>query len=367
MNILTSGFTGRGNFRFVAVVALVALLLLYAVRQAPAASAHGKELTITVSSLVPDPAEPLTRLYRVRATYAGDGDPIDGATVTLLAEQVDGGRTVDAVELTEVKGESGLYVGEVKFTRFGRWNVVINVKAMLGLGSGETVFEDNVRPGNLSPAEEAALESEGERVRRLQIFFQFGLWPDLVNIIVRITHSFSGLAYFGTVGFALTLAWFGVPARSSRTWERVRAGYLPVTMLSLAGILGTGMFSMAYDAPVTAPGIYDLDRLFALPYGEWYFAAFVLKPVAWVGLVALAIRVYFVVVRGPRPVVAGAPAGLPAISGGAGNGAMEPLKPVPGLRGLTLLTIAVGLALVADLAVVIYLHYLSHLGVFLPS
>lgn len=367
MSIFTSGLTAPGRCRFLAAAALVMALLLTAARVAPDASAHGKELAIAVSSLVPDPDEPLTRLYRVRATYAGDGDPIEGATVTLLAEQVDGGRTVDAVELTEVRGESGLYVGEVKFTRFGRWNVVIDVEAKLGLGSGETVFEDNVRPGNLSPTERAALESEGERVRRLQIFFQFGLWPDLVNIVVRITHSMSGLAYFGAVGFALTLAWFGVPARSGRTWERVRAGYLPVTMLSLAGILGTGMFSMAYDAPVTAPGIYDLERLFALPYGEWYFAAFVLKPVAWVGLVALAIRVYFVVVRERRAETAAAAIGLPVISGGAGNEAAELRDSFPGLRGLTFLTIGVGLVLVADLAVVIYLHYLSHLGVFLPS
>lgn len=367
MNAITSRFIGPKNFRFLITAALVTALALTAALAAPAASAHGKELTTTVSSFVPDPAEPLTRLYRVRAAYAGDGDAVDGATVTLLAQQVDTGRTVDAVELTEVKGESGLYVGEVKFTRFGRWDVVIHVEAKLGLGNGEAVFEENVRPGNLSSAELAALEAEGERVRRLQVFFQFGLWPDLVNIIVRIIHSISALAYFGAIGFALAMAWFDVPARMSKTWDRLRAGFLPVAMLSLAGILGTGLFSMAYDAPVTAPGIYDLERLFALPYGEWYFAAFVLKPIAWLGLVALAVRVYFVVVRERRPVISGAAAGLPVVSGGAGNEAAELRGPVPGLRGLTFMTIGVGMALVADLAVVIYLHYLSHLGVFLPS
>lgn len=366
MSIVTR-LIGRPYVHYTVLALLVVTLLFVADHTVKQASAHGKELTITVASFTPDPSDPLTRLYRVQVTYAGDGDPVDDASVVLTAGQTASGRSIEEVELTEVNGETGLYVGELTFTRFGLWEVLVDVKANFGVGEAETVFDENVSPGNLTDAEQAALEFEGERVRRLQVFFKFGIWPDLVNILVRITHSLSGLAYFGAVGLSLTMAWFGIPTRMSRVWSRVRISFLPITMLSLAGILATGAFSMAYDAPVTAPGIYDLDRLFALPYGEWYFAAFVMKPIAWVGLVALAFRVYFVVIREQRQSPVRTAGITPVIAGGADNTSAGFAQPIPGLKGLTFLTIAVAITLVADLAIVIYLHYLSHLGVFLPS
>ena len=57
---------------------IVVLLLLASAGVSPHVDAHGKELAITVDSLVPDPAQPLRVLYRVTVAYAGDQVPRGG-------------------------------------------------------------------------------------------------------------------------------------------------------------------------------------------------------------------------------------------------------------------------------------------------
>ena len=138
------------------------------------AEAHGKELTITVTSLIADASQPLVRLYRVEVVYASDLDPADGGTVLMSATLARDGAplsSVGPVRLVEVDGGDGIYVAEVTYDRFGDWEVKLHVEAALGQGAGDADFVEALSPGALSSAAEAALRAEGERVYRLQLFF----------------------------------------------------------------------------------------------------------------------------------------------------------------------------------------------------
>ncbi len=352
----TKGIT-RLAIRFGSLAVLCAAWLLPA--SAAPAEAHGKELTITVTSLIPDARQPLVRLYRVEVVHAGDLDPVEDGTVLLSATLLRDGAplsVVGPVQLVEVEGGKGIYVAEVTYDRFGSWEVSLHVEAALGQGAGDADFVEELSPGALSSAAEAALRAEGERVYRLQLFFSFDWWPDVVNIALRIIHSMAGLAYFLVTGAALALAWFGAPAGRPELPSRLARVFPPLAFGSLAALLAAGLYSAAFDAPIVAPGIYDVRGMLRIPYGEWYLAAFLVKPVLFVVLTVLAFRIH----RTLRTWRSG-----PIEAGDAPH----PGAPVAiaRLRRLTTINAAAGLLLVVDVAVVIYLHYISHLGVFLPE
>ena len=333
----------------VITVAMVALLLWQTVAAQPA-SAHGKDLDIAVTPLIPDPGQPLLRLYRVHVVYANDLEPVEGATVVLTARREDGTSAFPALELTEVDNGDGLYVGEAVFARFGVWEMQLSVQAAVGQGEGSVTFTDDIRPGALGPDQEAALRAEAERVIKLQLSFGFGWWPDVVNIAMRILHSMAGLAYFVVTGLAFSLAWLGITSRRLDLPRLLDRLFFPAAATSLVLLLGAGLYSAAFDAPVTFPGIYDILTMRRIPYGEAYLIAFFVKVALFVMLAVLAVRIS----RTLR--------GWNASDSTRANGTV-----VARLRRETLLSTVVGLAVVADVAVVIYLHYVSHLGVFLPD
>lgn len=312
--------------------------------------AHGKQIAIAVTSLTPDPDQPLRRLYRARASYAIDDDPVEGATVVLTAQRADGTSGFPAQLLTEIRGGDGLYVGEVAFERFGAWEMHLTVTAVLSQGEGSVTFSDDIRPGSLSPDQEAARKAEGERVARLQLQFRFDWWPDGVTIAMRILHSLAGLAYFLVTGLALGLAWFGIPSRYPDLPRRLARVFLPAAATSLALLLLAGLYSAAFDAPVAFPGIYDLPAMRRIPYGDVYLLVFGVKVGLFGGLAALALRIHRTLRRWTASPVPSAD---------------EPIVAV--LRRATLLNAAAGVAVVIDVAVLVYLHYISHLGAFLPA
>ena len=328
------------------------------------AEAHGKELAITVSSLIANPDRPLTRLYRTEVSYAADLDPVDGASVELTATlpRPDGqSLQVDPVQFTEVAGIPGLYVGEVTYARFGAWEVSMHVEAEAGQGEGEASFTEELSPGALTASDEAALRAEGERVYRLQLLFGFDWWPDVANIIARIAHSMAGLAYFIITGLAFALAWFGVPVGRPKLPSQLARVFPLAAFGSLAALLAAGLYSAAFDAPITAPGIYDVNRMRQIPFGEWYLAAFALKLVAFVLLLVLASRIGNALKAWHATLEEAGDAGVVAAAAVAAQ-----TSTVAELRRLTLDNAIVGAVVVADVAVVVYLHYVSHLGVFLP-
>ena len=321
-----------------------------------AAYAHGKELGLTISSVITDEAQPLRRLYRVEVIFANDFDRVENAEVTLTGFRREDGTDLPPIRLTEMQSEAGVYIGEVTFPRFGEWELDIDVENSFGQGSGSANLIERVRPAVLSDQEEEGMRTEAARVQRLQLFFSFSWWPDIVSIIIRIGHSMSGLAFFGTVGLVIASAWI------STGFNRIVSGpigryFLPISLLGLLGILLTGLYSAGFDAPNGTPGIYDISDLLELPYGDAYFAAFLVKPIMWSLLLIFTFRVHKVLVR---PVRSTAP------SGGAFDHA-EPFNPSANLKRLTLIGSLAAVMLLADLAILIYIHYLSHLGVFLPA
>ncbi len=349
-----------GNIRTVRLAAWTALVLALFVAAwmllPEKAVAHGKELHATVSSLLADKDHPLTRLYRVTVVYAGDLDPVDNAKVTLSAARDEGGPGVSGIELTEISGAAGVYVGEVEYTRFGTWNVTVRINGPLGQGEAESGFTDDVRPRPVTAAEEESLAFEAERVMRLQLFFKFGWWPDVVNVVLRVLHSSAAIAYFAMTGLVLFIALAGIPAGWPKLATDLHRIFIPVTVGSLLVLGGSGMYSAAFDSPTSAPGLYDIQAILDLPYGEAYLGAFLVKPLAWLALIYLAVRIGHEL-KGY--------ASFPIV-GGAATIAMPAVRVTPRLKQLALANVGVGVVLVVDIALVIYLHYLSHLGVFLP-
>jgi uncharacterized membrane protein len=341
--------TRRARRQAWALVAVVALLLIGWSMPPGIATAHGKEVSIAVASLTPDPDEPLHRLYRARVTYSSDDDPVVGAAVTLTARRAGEQVALPALRLTEIGDAPGLYVGEVVFERFGAWEVELEVRAVLGQGEGSVTFEDDIRPESLNPAEEAARQAEAERVARLQLLFRFDWWPDVFTIAARVLHALAGLAYFMLTGLVFGLAWFGIPSGAPDLPRRLDRVFRPVAATSLGLLLVAGLYGAAFDAPVAFPGIYDLEAMRRIPYGDAYLAAFLLKVLLFWGLAALAVRMG----RTLHQWMAGA---VPSIDDPA----------VAALRRTTAINAAVGIAVVVDVAVLVYLHYASHLGAFLP-
>jgi hypothetical protein len=320
------------------------------------ASAHGKELAITVSTHVPDQLDPLRRLYRIEAVYSGDLDTVEGAKVTVSGIRSEGGESLAPVRLQELDGQPGVYIAEIVFTRFGVWNLLVDVEAELAQGEGSVSFTESVTPAVLSESDRVSLLTEAERVRRLQVFFSFEWWPDIVTLLVRILHTASAVMYAGIVGAVLLAAWIGGTA-SHVISGRLGENFLVLATVSLTGILLSGLYSAAFDAPNAAPGIYEYLDLIALPYGEAYLAAFLLKPIGWIAMVYFTLRVDNEVVK---------PA-LFAVPAGASTNAIDVIDSRASLRKLIRAGVVLTAVAVADLAVVIYLHYLSHLGVFLPE
>ncbi|NQW20058.1 MAG: hypothetical protein HQ477_04950 [Chloroflexi bacterium] len=355
-----------------ALILSILVSSLFGLTRADSVEAHGKELTLTVSSLIPDHSEPLRRMYRVRVAYSGDQDMVEGAEVVLTGTRREGGELLATQRLIELPGEPGIYVAEVVYDRFGEWELEIEVQAALGQGDGAANLVESVTPVVLSAADKTSLLTEADRVQRLQVFFAFEWWPDIATIAIRILHSMSGVIYAGVVGVVLLAAWIGGTGSRILT-GRFGENFLLLTTLGLTGILLSGLYGAAFDAPNAAPGIYDYRDLLALPYGDAYFIAFILKPIGWVAMVIFALRIDAVVVKPafdaldePDIVAVGVPSGAADDTAQHGDVGASPSTDIQ-LKRLIGVGTALAAIAVADLAIVIYLHYLSHLGVFLPE
>lgn len=103
------------------VAALLAVLLVIGVGVAaiaPMAGAHGDDGILTVVSATPSGT---SSTITVRLTFEGDGHPVDGATVTVVADDGAGG-TIDPVPMTAA-GSPGEYRATLEFPTAGSWNV----------------------------------------------------------------------------------------------------------------------------------------------------------------------------------------------------------------------------------------------------
>ncbi|MDA1348284.1 MAG: FixH family protein [Chloroflexi bacterium] len=319
------------------------------------ATAHGKELSLEVSSFAADPDDPLTRLYSVTVAYAGDLDPVTDANVRFTATRRGGGPTMDSV-LLEPLNDPGLYAARVTFPMFGSWEVSLKVEEY---GSGEASFLEELLPAG------PARDSSEARQQVLQLFFGFD-WRDVAAIAVRISHSFGAFAWYGLTAVVLAAFWL-LPAASRPALFRNLSRFFPVlAALSLGALAISGVYTAAYSAPIKPPGVFDFDVMWRIPFGQAYLATIMFKVAAGLASIYVAFAMAKALRTASTPIFAGG--SVAAAEFEAASFQREELDAAqkPLLR-LAIVNAFLSLGLVVAVAVSIYLHYISHLAVLLPE
>jgi hypothetical protein len=322
--------------------------------------AHGREVLIELTSLQPDAASPLWRQYQAKVEYASDHEPVDEALLSLEAVSADGLSRVESPSVTHVPGAIGVYVAQLRYPRFGEWTVSLRATSP---GVGGVEVTERIRPGTgVSTAEapangRAALTptlSQRERGSvALSVFSTFD-GQDVMNIVVRIGHSVGAATYLGMGAVMLLGLWFKPYLQPSAAWRALEEATFPTAVLSLVVLVISGLYTGYFDAPVRAPGVFNIDALANVPFGFQYATAFATKIALGFGLLALLWRVRRM--RQSEPEHQISCAGLGMLRG-------------PGLGAAHWLTVGFGfltLLLLADVVVLVYLHYISHLGSTLP-
>lgn len=143
--------------RIVAVLLVVALTLGVGIAAlAPMAGAHGDEGVLSVVSATPSGT---SSTVRVKLTYESDGHPVDGATVTVVADDGAGAK-IDPVPMTAA-GSAGEYTASVVFPSAGSWNLrvtSVSPSATITLTQDITAAP-GVTVGTEAPASSTTLDS----------------------------------------------------------------------------------------------------------------------------------------------------------------------------------------------------------------
>ena len=108
----------RRGRRPIAALAAIAVAVVLGALLAPAAGAHGDDGVLTVVSATPSGT---SSTVTVQLAYEGDGHPVDGATVAVVAD--DGaGNALDPVPMGPGSAP-GQYTATVQFPSAGTWNL----------------------------------------------------------------------------------------------------------------------------------------------------------------------------------------------------------------------------------------------------
>ncbi len=316
-------------------------------------SAHGKELTLEVSSLGPDPDNPLVRMFRVVVSYA-DGDLVDEARVRLSATRQGGGPSM-ADALLEPLNAPGLYAAEVEFPIFGSWDVTLEA---VEFGQGEASFVEEVQPAGPDQANTEV------RQQVLDLFFRFD-WKDVAAIAVRVSHVAGAALWLGMTGLVLVGFWFlPRPARAAM-FRRLSPTFLPLSLLGLGVLAVSGVYTGTYSAPIKPPDIFDLDVMMRIPFGPHYMGTMAFKVLALLAYGVVAIRMAPALKTASMPMVAGGALAFaednPALAAADAYSAVE-----RSLYRMAVTNAVLGAALAVAVSVAIYLHYISHLAVLIP-
>jgi hypothetical protein len=124
------------------------------------------------------------------------------------------------------------------------------------------------------------------------------------------------------------------------------------------------VYSAIFSAPIKPPGAFDFDTMWRIPFGPHYMATIALKMVGLSvsGVLALRMAMALRIAAVPVPAGGSALAARDAVRAGMRDAATT----APLLR-LALINVGVGISLVISVVLAIYLHYISHLAVFLPD
>lgn len=338
------------------LITAIAISLAAGLLTASGASAHGKELTLEVTSLPSDPDQPLVRLFRVMILYAGDRDPVGEARVQLTADRQGGGPVMEPAFL-EPLNEPGLYAAEVAFPLFGSWSVTLEV---VEFGEGEVTFLEELIPAG--PTQQV-----GNEVRQqvLELFFRFN-WKDVAAIVVRVGHILGGTIWLGMTGLILGAFWFMPRPARAALFYRLSKIFMPATIAGLATLTITGVYTGIYSAPINPPGIFDFDIMMRIPFGAQYMGTMAFKVVALVAYGLLAVPMSASLRAASVPVVAGG--GIASVAEHTRLLALKTTEDAE--RPLYRMAIAnaiLGFGLAIAITTAVYLHYISHLAVLIPN
>ncbi len=307
------------------------------------AAAHDAVVITLKSISTPNPGDPLMKVYTVTAAFADEGAPVEGARLELTARRQGLGGELPPVTLTPT-ALPGEYQAPVSFPTYGTWDV--NIRVVEG-GRGEATFVQEVLP----PGSGAA---GGQPVVRVVLGYEL---RDVLNILVRAVHLVSGAVWLIASGLVLAFSLISGPERPRRLavmstiYPLVAGGLLAVSVL-------TGIYNSLYNVPTVSPGIFDLGRLKALPFGGDYLATFFVKMGLVAGATVSSLYVAALLWRSFR-------SPLPAVAGGAldeaGWGPERRLAVAAGIA------VVLGVLVLLDVVVLNYLHSLTHLGAFATS
>lgn len=327
----TEGGLRKRGLHLLLVLALAFLTVVTA--EAPAA-AHGNEVEIEATALTPDASSPLTRLYRAVVTFL-DGDPVEGAQMTLSAVRAEDGSSIEPV-IFHALGQPGRYVAEVEFLRFGNWQITIEVSEP---GAGAAQFTDSVLPGGSSSGDET-----GPAPEVLSVLFRFD-GGDLTNVIVRVAHSLAGAVWVALVGLAFAGCCVAGADSRDRLLGLLTRLLVPTATLSLLVVLGSGLHTATWGTPIDEPGVFDLGTLLDIPFGGQYVVALAAMVLAWVLMVFVTLRLR----SGLRIWSVQGEPGIAVVKRAAFAG------------------IAITIFLAIDITVLLYLHNISHLSLVIPQ
>ncbi|MBI2304363.1 MAG: hypothetical protein HYU86_06410 [Chloroflexi bacterium] len=315
------------------------------------ALAHGKDITIEVSAITPDPQQPLTRLYRAFLTYADDREPVSGAVIYLSGRRRQGGEIMPPLRFQPLN-VPGFYAAQVTYPRYGTWEMKLEVKEP---GQGEASLTEEVLPAALlrgDSAEEAAQSS----IFTISLSFN---WRDVANMGMRWIHSLAAVAWFGLNGLIVAAFWFLEGEGRPRFLGKLYPLFPLAAGASLSLLAVTGIYNAVYNSPLRPPGVFSLEIMGRLPYGTAYLAVLSLKALT----VGIGSVLAVAMARGISRAASLPLAGNPATAGARDNPSMAKGQL---LLSLAAANLALGIAMLLGVAIMAYLHNLSHLAVLVP-
>ena len=144
--------------------------------------------------------------------------------------------------------------------------------------------------------------------------------------------------------------------------------FVPVAALSLGLLAVSGVYTGIYSAPVKAPGVFDFDVMWRIPFGAAYLATIAYKALALAACGVLAVSMARTLRLASYPIIAGGDNTLAiGVARGAKATKTGALAPDTILFRLAAVNGVIGLSLAIAIAVAVYLHYISHLAIFLPQ
>ena len=348
-SLVTDRIGGCGRARHLLLLLAVALPIPLVLVSVAEAHSGGKALPRILAAVS---GKGLTRDLSVRLTDVDDGDPIDGATVTVASSMERPHPMSLAPEPLPSTG-SGTYAGRIQLVMPAVWTLKIAVTgkdvvpASATVQTKATLFSSDSTTTGSSPSV-LPTRIEATLVR-----------SDYQTMAVLWIHGLASMGWIlGVIVMTIALATdpsvldYGVRTRLSRWYRRIGA-WLHWALVPV--IVATGIYNTQRVTPFTlqwTPG--GFGRLSDIPYGRLYEAVLLVKLALFAVLLVTGTLLLRRTLRADQQPTGSAPASaFRTLWSGLGSAGVVYLTTVP-------LILAAAMALR-------YVHILSHVAVVLRS